>query len=93
MRTQRIPVRLRKEPLLEAFWEMRFAGSSQAVSELLPGMLFKAFQGKYTNLVKLPTSNIPIQVADKDQNLRYAPRLRLENMETRQSRQDNALSL
>ncbi len=42
-----IPVRLKKEPLLEAVWESRFSLTKSSIGDLLPGMLFKALPGKY----------------------------------------------
>jgi hypothetical protein len=44
----RIPLRLRKEPLLEAIWEIRFSSWNSSVADLLPGMLFKSFPGKFS---------------------------------------------
>lgn len=74
----RIPVRLKKEPLLEAIWEIRFSGGKSPVADLLPGILFKSFPGKYDTAAKLPTADIPTPVVEHDPNLRYAPKIRLE---------------
>jgi len=74
----RIPVRLRKEPLLEAIWEIRFTGAKSPVSDLLPGMLFKLFSGKYGKASKLPVADIPALLVEQDPNLRYVPKIRLE---------------
>jgi len=74
----KIPVRLKKEPLLEAVWEIRFSGAKSPVADLLPGMLFKSFPGKYGTAVKLPIADIPAPVVEHDPNLRYAPKIRLE---------------
>ena len=74
----RIPVRLRKEPLLEAIWEIRFSGAKPLVADLLPGMLFKSFPGKYDTAFRLPGADIPAPVVEHDPNLRYAPKIRLE---------------
>ena len=75
----KIPVRLKKEPLLEAVWEIRFSGTKSSLADLLPGMLFKAFPGKYGNIVRLPAADIPAPIVEHDKNLRYAPKIRLEN--------------
>ena len=75
----KIPVRLKKEPLLEAVWEVRFSGTKPSVADLLPGMLFKALPGKYGNIVRLPAADIPAPVVEHDRNLRYVPKIRLEN--------------
>jgi len=74
----RIPVRLKKEPLLEAIWEIRFPVAKASVADLLPGMLFKSFPDKYQNIVRLPTADIPAPIIERDPNLRYAPKIRLE---------------
>lgn len=74
----RIPVRLKKEPLLEAIWEIRFTGAKVPVADLLPGMLFQLLSGKYSTAVKLPVANIPAPVVEHDPNLRYLPKIRLE---------------
>jgi uncharacterized protein (TIGR04255 family) len=75
----RIPVRLKKEPLLEAIWEIRFSGAKPSIADLLPGMLFKALPGRYSNIVRLPAADIPAPIVAQDPNLRYAPKIRLEN--------------
>ncbi len=75
---QRIPVRLKKEPLLEVIWEVRFSGAKSPVVDLLPGMLFKSFPDKYGKAVRLPVADIPAPVVELDPNLRYVPKIRLE---------------
>jgi uncharacterized protein (TIGR04255 family) len=76
---KKIPIKLKKEPLLEAIWEIRFAGAKSPVAELLPGMLFKSFPGKYGTVAKLPIADIPAPVVEQAQNLRYAPKIKLED--------------
>lgn len=73
-----IPVRLKKEPLIEALWEIRFTSTQSSVSELLPGLLFKDLSDKYPSLVRLPTADIPAPIAEQDPALRYIPKIRLE---------------
>jgi len=75
----KIPVRLRKEPLLEAIWEIRFTASEQSVAELLPGVLFQRLGQRYRKLVKLPAWYIPPHLADQDPSLANSPKIRLEN--------------
>jgi uncharacterized protein (TIGR04255 family) len=75
----KIPVRLKKEPLLEAICEIRFSGTKSSIADLLPGILFKALPGKYGNIVRLPAADIPAPIVEHDRNLRYAPKIRLEN--------------
>lgn len=73
-----LPLKLKKEPLLEAVWEIRFALKNPSADDLLPGLLSKEFSGKYKNIVKLPTSDIPDPIAENVPNLRYLPKIRLE---------------
>lgn len=75
----KIPVRLKREPLLEAIWEIRFSGTQPSVADLLPGMLFNALPGRYRNIVRLPAADIPAPIVEHDPNLRYLPKIRLEN--------------
>jgi len=37
----KIPIRLGKQPLIEAVWEVRFTSEKQSVADLLPGLIFK----------------------------------------------------
>lgn len=73
-----IPVRLKKEPLIEVIWEIRFSGATSSVAELLPGILFNSFPGKYSKSVKLPIADIPTPIIEQDPNLRFAPKICLE---------------
>lgn len=74
----KIPLRLKKEPLLEAVCEVRFVSEKESVADLLPGLLFKALPEKYPNIVRLPAADIPHAIAEKDPAFRYAPKIRLE---------------
>jgi uncharacterized protein (TIGR04255 family) len=74
----KVPVRLKKEPLIEALWEIRFTSSKQSVAELLPGLIFNSLPDKYPNTVRLPTANMPPELVEADPNLRYLPKIRLE---------------
>jgi uncharacterized protein (TIGR04255 family) len=75
----RIPLRLKREPLVEAVWEMRFTSAKESVAELLPGLIFKGLPDKYPKTVRLPAADIPAAIAEGDPNLRYLPKLRLEH--------------
>ena len=74
----KIPVRLRKEPLIEAVWEVRFTSEKQNVADLLPGLIYQALPGRYPKIVRLPVADIPAPIAEQDPNLRYIPKIRLE---------------
>lgn len=73
-----VPKRLRREPLLEAVWEMRFTSDRPPVSDLLPGLVYKALGDQYPKLVRLPAANIPHPIADHEEAFRFMPTLRLE---------------
>ncbi len=75
---KKIPVKLKKEPLLEAVWEIRFASTKRSVSDLLPGLIYNALSDKYPNIVRLPAADIPAPITEQDPNLRYVPKIRLE---------------
>lgn len=77
--SKRIPKRLKREPLVEAVWEIRFASDrASPVGQLLPGMIFEKFRQHYPRLVRLPAADIPRPVAEHDLALRYVPTVRLE---------------
>lgn len=75
---KKFPVKLKKEPLIEAIWEIRFSSAQSSVADLLPGMLFKWFSSKYKKTSKLPIADIPAPVVEHDPNLRYVPKIRFE---------------
>lgn len=77
-----IPKRLRREPLVEAVWEMRLASDEEIpLGEMLPGIVYQAMRDDYPHLVRLPFAEIPRLIANQDPNLRYAPSVRLEHPE------------
>ena len=89
----RIPLRLGKEPLLEAIWEIRFSSLKSLVVDLLPGMLFKSFPGRYTTVSKLPAADMPAPLIEIDPTLRYAPRIQLGEANQAIQIGDRAVSL
>lgn len=74
----KIPARLKKEPLIETVWEIRFTSTKPSVADLLPGLVFKALLDRYPNIVRLPAADIPAPIAEHDPNLRYVPKIRFE---------------
>ncbi|WP_417478981.1 TIGR04255 family protein [Maricaulis maris] len=74
-----LPVALKDEPLVEAVFEVRFAGD-QVVSDLLPGALFQSISPR-PKTSRLPAAEIPRPLRGSDTNLRFAPvsQLELEN--------------
>lgn len=75
---KKIPKRLKKEPLLEALWEIRFSSNKGTVVEILPGMIYQAFHGDFQKIERLPAANLPSQILQQDVNLRYVPTVKLE---------------
>lgn len=71
----KLPIKLKKEPLIDALFEMRFS-SNTVTSSILPGLLFSKFEGE-RNIESLPISQIPKPLRDNDPNLRFAPLVRL----------------
>lgn len=76
-----IPKRLKKEPLIEAIWQVQFEPKEGLpVGDLLPGILYSALKVDYPNLQlhRLPTADIPAPVAQFDPNLRFSAKYRME---------------
>lgn len=71
-----LPKKLKKEPLIDAVFEIRFKSDFHA-GGILPGLLFGKLDGNKT-IEQLPISQIPQQVRDADQNLQFAPLSRLD---------------
>jgi uncharacterized protein (TIGR04255 family) len=74
---QPIPERLKKEPLIEALWEIRFSNDKESVVELLPGLIYKVIGAAYPKIQRLPAGNLPPAILHQDANLRYVPTTRL----------------
>jgi uncharacterized protein (TIGR04255 family) len=73
-----VPKRLRKEPLLEAVWEIRFTSDRESVAELLPGLIYKAIDIEFPKIERLPAADLPSAIVQQDAKLRYVPTVRLE---------------
>lgn len=72
-----IPARLKKEPLLEAVWELRFSGDPEA-GNVLPGVFYKALSDTFPRIVRLPLMDVPATVIAAEPEFWYSPKLRLE---------------
>lgn len=78
---EKIPKRLRRDPLIEAIWQVRFEpAQNQPIGEILPGVLFAALRAEQPGLrlSRLPIAEIPPIVAQNDPNLRFAAKYRIE---------------
>lgn len=76
-----IPKRLKKEPLIEAIWQVQFEPAmDQPVGDLLPGILYAALRKDHPNLQlhRLPAADIPAHVALYDPNLRHIAKYRIK---------------
>lgn len=75
MTDQALPKKLKKEPLIEAVFEIRFSASLDAAS-VLPGFFF-AKLGAKTVVEHLPITQLPPQFRDMDPKLRYQPLMKI----------------
>lgn len=71
----KLPDKLKKEPLVDAIFELRFSSKSPA-SSILPGILFSTLPEEKV-IEPLPAAQLPKQLRDTDPNLQYAPVVRL----------------
>ncbi len=76
MTVETLPKKLKKEPLIDAVFEIRFS-SSTAASSVLPGFFFAKWQPKEWRVERLPIAEFPSQVRDVDPSLRYQPLVRI----------------
>lgn len=70
-----MPVRLAKEPIIEAIWEIRFESRAPSAGDVLPGLVYNELRDKYPQVVRLPGADIPHPVAVKEPAFRYMPRI------------------
>ncbi len=81
----KIPTRLKQEPLIEAIWQAQFEPKEGlSVGDLLPGILYAALKDDHPGLQlhRLPTADIPAPVAEMDPNLRFAAKYRMEEADS-----------
>ena len=71
---------LKKDPIVEAVWELRFAAEEESLSEILPGMIQKRLfhDDEFTGTTRLATGSIPFDIVKNNPILKYAPIIRLE---------------
>ena len=75
--TQGHPYKLGKEPLIDAVFEVRFEASGPA-AQLMPGLVLPLLtDGGPTAFESLPASQIPAEFRDVDENLKFAPHMRV----------------
>ena len=86
-----LPVRLNKEPLIDATFEVRFTCKVPA-SVVIPGLLFNSLDGNKV-IESLPLSQLPKPVRDADPGLKYAPLSRIDWGQFFVNCGDNSLSV
>ena len=57
--TQVMPKKLRKSPLLEALFEVRFVPLVEGAGDVLPGLIFGRLRSKYARVEQLPAAAVP----------------------------------
>jgi uncharacterized protein (TIGR04255 family) len=72
MKLDRLPTRLKQEPLIDAVFELRFDSKVRA-SSILPGLLYSGLDGVKEAVTKLPQSELPTVMRDADPALAFAP--------------------
>ena len=73
---QALPKTLKREPIVDAVFEIRFDAMSDR-AEILPGILFQQIDPK-PKMERLPTADIPQPLRSNNPNLRYAHIQRLD---------------
>jgi uncharacterized protein (TIGR04255 family) len=71
-----LPVKLKKEPLADAIFEMRFSSAIPG-SNIIPGMLASRLRTDDLKFERLPASDIPNRIRDMDPTLRSQPLMRM----------------
>lgn len=71
-----LPIKLGKEPLLEAVCELRVSPVG-ALHTVLPGYLFAKFPGQVSSIEQLPAGAIPDAMRAQEPNLAYAAVMRI----------------
>lgn len=70
-----LPTKLKKEPLIDAVFEVRFSSKTPA-SVILPGFLFSNLDGDKI-IESLPIAQLPKSVRDADPQLKFVPVTRI----------------
>lgn len=75
--SQALPSKLGKEPLIDAVFEVRFEASGPA-ARVMPGLVLPLLvDGGVTAFESLPASQLPDEIRETDENLKFAPHLRV----------------
>ena len=74
---KKIPIKLGKDTILEAVFEIRFSSSTESVADILPGLIFQSLRDSFPKLQRLPAADIPAHIRQSDPNLIYVPQYQL----------------
>lgn len=66
-----LPEKLDKTPLVDAMFELRFEPTSETAGDLLPGMLYSSYEGKYSQSESLALNNVPRELRKINPQLIY----------------------
>jgi uncharacterized protein (TIGR04255 family) len=75
MSTVQLPTKLKKDPLVDAVFEIRFSSSIPA-SSVVPGILFAKLKG-HPQIERLPAADIPSQIRALNPALQSQPLMRM----------------
>jgi uncharacterized protein (TIGR04255 family) len=77
MIASKLPIKLKKEPLIDAIFAIQFSSSSSA-STVLPGLLFSKLDEKGKKIERLPIADFPVQIRNDNPILRLQPLVKLD---------------
>jgi len=66
-----LPEKLDKTPLVDAMFELRFEPKLESAGDLLPGILYSSYEGKYSEAESLPLSNVPREIRKKNDQIKF----------------------
>jgi uncharacterized protein (TIGR04255 family) len=73
----RLPRKLKRDPIVEATWELRFESAKPFISELLPGLIYRGLQDKYQDVVPMRASEGQERNFEVIGSAQYAPSVQL----------------
>jgi uncharacterized protein (TIGR04255 family) len=76
--TQVMPAKLRKSPLLEALFEVRFVPVVPGAGDVLPGLIFGNLRSRYPKVEQLPVAAVPRAFRASQEALTYQASHRLQ---------------
>lgn len=74
---EKLPIKLEKDPIVEAVFEMRFSIGSDQAADLIPGIIFSKLRNDFPKIESLPIAQIPKVIRDQNPEFRYQASRRL----------------